>query len=507
MFAYLVKHKTSASGTLLKDCMIKNTLLSVTMRWLPRRFILLLKQVKQFLKRVKGAFRGKWIPAGFCLALILVVSLSALSYRNARRLTNNAEQLRQSNEKLQIISGLSISLAYTEFRRVDRVQLGDLSELKDYQTTIQSLKLQLAKLNQFPIRLAKQQQWLAALNALTDRREALFQQLIEQQQSQRLDMIAPEEMVTQIRQNQNSMRQIMAALQANEEAFLEDQAAYFQTGFENRLLLELVGALSTVVILVGIYSVASYQKTKRQQAEAQQQSLAQAKALSELKLQFFSLISHEFRTPLSHILGSAQLLEETLKSVVEPAKLKNLYRIQASAKLVTQLLNDVLTLARADAGKLEYNPSQVEIQTFCLNLIEDFHLLNEPQHAIKFSQQGDRTHAWMDARLMYSVLSNLLSNAIKYSPPSSTITFTLITAVEAIAFRVKDEGIGIAKEDLAELYNPFVRGKNAQRAIGTGLGLTVVKKCLDLHQGQISVESELGIGTTFTVSIPQGRDG
>jgi signal transduction histidine kinase len=405
-----------------------------------------------------------------------------------------------------MLSGLATALAYTEFRDIDDRQFIRLSALKESEIYIQSFKVQLNQLKQLSPSLTKQQRWLVALSALIDRREALFEQLVVQQQKQRSNLAAQAKLVTEIKQNQNSVRQVILTLGANEEGFLKSHADYFQTGFENRMVLELVGALSTFILLFGIYGLVSYQKTKRQQAEARQQSLVQAKALSELKLQFFSMVSHEFRTPLSHILGSAQLLEETLKPLVEPIKLKNLYRIQASAKLVTQLLNDVLMLARADAGKLEYNPKQVEIQTFCLNLIEDFHLFNESQHTIQFSRQGDRTHAWVDEKLLYSILSNLLSNAIKYSPPLSTIAFTLISKTDSIAFQIKDQGIGIAREDLGELYHPFVRGKNAQKIIGTGLGLTVVKKCLDLHEGHVSVESEVGVGTTFTVNMPQSCD-
>lgn len=436
---------------------------------------------------------------------MLVASISAISYRNAKRLTLNAAQLRESNMRLQMLSGLSTALAYAEFRYAGDSQPVRLGESREYQISLQRFKVQLNQLKQLSHGLAKQQE-LEAIDTLVDRRETLFQQLVVQQKNLQSNVSTQANLVTEIRQNQNSIRQIIFNLRANEESFLKSHAEYFQTGFENRMVLELVGALSTFILLFGIYGLVSYQKTKRQQAEARQQSLWQAKALSELKLQFFSMVSHEFRTPLSHILGSAQLLEETLKPLVEPPKLKNLYRIQASAKLITQLLNDVLMLARADAGKLEYNPKPVEIQTFCLNLIEDFHLFNESQHTIQFSQHGDRTHAWVDEKLLYSILSNLLSNAIKYSPPLSTIAFTLMTHTDSIVFQVRDEGIGIAREDLAELYTPFIRGKNAQNIVGTGLGLTVVKKCLDLHEGHISIESEIGSGTTFTVRIPQGDD-
>jgi signal transduction histidine kinase len=109
----------------------------------------------------------------------------------------------------------------------------------------------------------------------------------------------------------------------------------------------------------------------------------------------------------------------------------------------------------------------------------------------------------VDEKLLYSSLSNLLSNAIKYSPPDSTIYFTFRGKSESVTFEIKDEGIGIAIEDQQRLYDPFSRGSNARTILGTGLGLAIVRKCLDLHQGQIFVESQLGIGSTFTVQIPQ----
>lgn len=460
------------------------------------------KQVKRLLKWTNRSFRGKWIPAGFCLALVLMALISSISYRNANRLTRNAAQLQQSNEILQVLSSISLTLAYTEFRRSNHTLLRSLEALKEDKAEIDSLEPQLDQLKQ--LAFYRQRHCIEALTVLIDRREALFQALIEQRHNPQNG--SSQTLITQVKQNQTDIRSTIVKLQTNEKNFLANQAEYFQTGFENRLTLEQIGTFSTFMLLFCIYGLVYYQKVKRQQAEAKQYTLVQAKVLSELKLQFFSMVSHEFRTPLSHILGSAQLLGETLKPLVEPERLKNLYRIQASAKLMTQLLNDVLTLARADAGKLEYNPSQVEMQSFCLNLIEDFQSFSESQHSIQFFQRGDRTHAWVDERLLYSILSNLLSNAIKYSPSLSTIEFTLRWEPGAVTFQVKDEGIGIPAEDILNLYNSFVRGSNTKAVLGSGLGLAIVKKCLDLHQGNISVESQVEGGTTFTVTIPQPKE-
>jgi signal transduction histidine kinase len=186
---------------------------------------------------------------------------------------------------------------------------------------------------------------------------------------------------------------------------------------------------------------------------------------------------------------------------MEPQHLKNLHRIQSAAKLINQQLNDLLTVARADAGRMEFNPVPLEMQTFCLNLIEDFQAFSDTQRTIQFTKRGQSTHAMVDEKLLYSILSNLLSNALKYSDPQSTVYFLMICESYAVTFQIRDEGVGISLEDQQTLYELFSRGKNVQDRAGSGLGLAVVKRCVDLHQGRITVESQVGDGTTVTVKL------
>ncbi|WP_416674798.1 sensor histidine kinase [Egbenema bharatensis] len=167
------------------------------------------------------------------------------------------------------------------------------------------------------------------------------------------------------------------------------------------------------------------------------------------------------------------------------------------------LLADLLTLSRAEAGKLEFKPEQVNLPMFCHSLI------NEVQNsAVKTSkivlsaQQLDYDEVYLDPTLVSPILSNLLYNAIKYSPLESTITFSVFSTNQEVVFLVKDQGIGIHISDQMNIYEPFYRGKNAQEIEGTGLGLSVVKTCLDLHQGQIFVDSKVGFGTVFKVVLP-----
>lgn len=170
---------------------------------------------------------------------------------------------------------------------------------------------------------------------------------------------------------------------------------------------------------------------------------------------------------------------------------------------MNQLLTDILTFARAEAGKLEFNPDLLDLESFCLNLIEDIQFCSKPQPAIKFISRGRCIHARLDENLLYSILSNLLSNAIKYSPQGGIIQFILSCETDVVIFQIKDQGIGIPSESYQELFEPFYRADNVRNIVGTGLGLAVVKKCVDIHQGQIFLESEVEMGTTFTVKIPK----
>lgn len=242
--------------------------------------------------------------------------------------------------------------------------------------------------------------------------------------------------------------------------------------------------------------------TERKQAEEIRRTLEKEREINELKLRFFSMASHEFRTPLSTILISAQLLENSSKEWSEEKKLKNLYRIQSAAKTMTQLLTDILTLTRAESGKLEFNPEPLDIENFCQSLVEEIEFSTRAQQNIFFISQSVGKSACMDEKLLRSIFTNLLSNAIKYSPEDSHIYFILSYESGEAIFQIQDKGIGISPEDQELLYQSFHRGKNVGDVAGTGLGLAVVKKCVELHGGSIAVESKVGLGTTFTVAIP-----
>lgn len=242
--------------------------------------------------------------------------------------------------------------------------------------------------------------------------------------------------------------------------------------------------------------------TQRKQAEADMRhALAKEKELSLLKSRFVTMTSHEFRTPLTTILSSAELIEKYGFKWTQEKKQQHLLRIQAAVKQMTQLLNDVLLIGKAEAGKLEFKPTPLDLTEFCKGLVDEIQISNRDRQII-FENRFTYPNAYLDEKLLRHILSNLLSNAVKYSPQGSMVKFDLSQEQQIITFRVRDTGIGIPTTDLANLFDSFHRASNVGTISGTGLGLAIVKKSVDLHGGKIAVESEVGVGTTFTVHLP-----
>ncbi len=242
--------------------------------------------------------------------------------------------------------------------------------------------------------------------------------------------------------------------------------------------------------------------TERKQAEADMRvTLAKEKELSLLKSRFVTMTSHEFRTPLTTILSSAELIEKYGFKWTEEKKNQHLLRIQSSVKHMTQLLNDVLLIGQAEVGKLDFNPHEIDLTQFCRDLIDEMQISNQ-SHKIAWSSENSCVNTYMDEKLLRQILSNLLTNAIKYSPQGGIVHFELICTPQSVLLRVQDSGIGIPLTEQAKLFDSFYRATNVGTISGTGLGLAIVKKSVDLHGGKIAVESEIGVGTTFTVTIP-----
>ncbi len=242
---------------------------------------------------------------------------------------------------------------------------------------------------------------------------------------------------------------------------------------------------------------------ERQRLEEElRNALMKEKELSDLKSNIISVVSHEYRTPLATILSSSELLEHYSHKWSEDKRQLHFHRIQSSVHHLTQLVSDVLTISKAEVGKLEFCPSPLDLVTLCQELLEELQPTLKNQHSITFNTQGVCRSACFDEKLLRQVLTNLLSNAIKYSPEGGDIQLNLVWQQDSVTLYIQDGGIGIPKEDQSQLFDAFYRSSNVGTIAGTGLGLAIVKRCVDLHGGEIAVKSEVGVGTTFTITLP-----
>jgi signal transduction histidine kinase len=244
--------------------------------------------------------------------------------------------------------------------------------------------------------------------------------------------------------------------------------------------------------------------TERKQAEIETlKNLEREKQLGELKSRFTSMVSHEFRTPLSTIMISNELLEHYSSQWSEDKKSKYFRQIQMAVKHMTHLLDDILIVGEEDAASInKFNPTLFDVVAFCSELTDEIRLSLGAEHNFVFVCIHQNQDAFLDEKLLRLILSNLLSNATKYSPLHSTVTFRLMIEPESIIFEVEDEGIGIPEADQDKLFQLFHRATNVGTVAGTGLGLAIVKRSVDLHNGQVSFASHAGVGTKFRVMLP-----
>lgn len=243
--------------------------------------------------------------------------------------------------------------------------------------------------------------------------------------------------------------------------------------------------------------------TQRKRAEVELLSaLQREKELSEMKSKFVSIASHELRTPLATILSSSELLEHYSENLSVEDRLKMLHGIQGSVKRMNGMIEDVLVIGKAEAGALQFEPTPVDLRELCHKVVDELRGGVAKQHTIEFEQQFDRGSLNLDEKLLRHILTNLLSNAVKYSPPGSTVSLLLAEREGQALIEVTDQGIGIPVGDQARLFESFHRASNVGNRQGTGLGLVIVKKAVELHGGTIAIESKVDAGTRISVQLP-----
>jgi PAS domain S-box-containing protein len=259
--------------------------------------------------------------------------------------------------------------------------------------------------------------------------------------------------------------------------------------------------IGVVAVNRDITDLLTAQQERQEAAELRIQIQKQAE-LMRLKESFISIVSHEFRTPLTVIMASAELMLNYFEKMPSERRLKHINVILEQSQFMAGLLEDVLTINKARAGRLEFNPVPIDLAAFFQETLERIRGVDNNKHQFVFTSEGNLSHVPMDIKLLQHILVNLLSNAVKYSPDGGEVRLDVMRQGDEIVFRVSDQGIGIPPESLPQLYEPFFRANNTGTIGGTGLGMAIVKESVDLHQGTIQYESEVEVGTTVTVRLP-----
>jgi signal transduction histidine kinase len=238
------------------------------------------------------------------------------------------------------------------------------------------------------------------------------------------------------------------------------------------------------------------------QVQERTAELMKAKELNQLKSEFVSILSHDFRSPLNSILLSTGLLQNSQDQLTEERRLTHFQLIRSAITNMAHLLDEVSLIGKADSGQLQCQLTPLDLAAFCRQLFDELRLSSDENYEFLFSQQGELPQALWDENFLRHILHNLLSNAIKYSPRGGLVQFDLIAQETTLTIQVQDQGIGVPREDQPRLFEPFYRARNVDNIPGTGLGLAIARKCVEAHGGQISVQSEVGVGTTFVVRLP-----
>lgn len=230
-------------------------------------------------------------------------------------------------------------------------------------------------------------------------------------------------------------------------------------------------------------------------------ALEKEKEINDLKSRFVSMASHEFRTPLSTVLSSISLLAKYNTTEDQPKRDKHIDRIKSSVKTLTDILNEFLSLGKIEEGKVEVKSELFDISEFINRISNEMNVLLKPGQEIKYEHFGNIC-TYTDSILLKHVIINLVSNAIKFSPENAIITITCKVDNEKTTIKITDQGIGIPIADQIHLFERFFRATNATNIQGTGLGLHIVGRYIEILSGSISYLSELEKGSTFTIVLP-----
>jgi signal transduction histidine kinase len=448
--------------------------------------------------------------AGLGFASIILVSINALAYWQLKQHKNNSHELIRRSTVLEKLQLAFDNLKNAETEQTLYIFTGKKHYLEDYLKATVTVQQRIKDLKKLTIDNNKQQQRLDILDFLVAKKLAELEKIIKLRKDKGLDAARQLVLTEPSKQITKNIYLLIQEMEAEHRTGLEVSIRKAQASNRQDLIIVAVGIILSLVLLYFVYySIKGEIKALRKVELAQQklnreisEALEREKNVNELKSRIISVISHEYRTPLTTILSSTELLQYYSHRWSDEKKNIHFQRIKLAVHQLTALVSDVLDINKAESGKIEFNPYPLNLELFGRQLVEEIQQNKASEYAINFVSFGNDCSGVADEKLLQQIFTNLLLNAIKYSPKNSTIYFELRCFEGKAIFQIRDEGIGISATDKVNLFKSFERGSNVGTISGAGLGLAIVKKLVDLHGGQITVDSVVGMGTTVTVILP-----
>ncbi len=258
-------------------------------------------------------------------------------------------------------------------------------------------------------------------------------------------------------------------------------------------------------VMIRTHQLEEAMKAVEQSKDELSVALSREKELGDMKSRFVSMASHEFRTPLSTILSSASLVARYTQSEEQDKRDKHIQRIKSAVHNLTDILNEFLSIGKIEDGKIVTNFSEFNVKELLTNICSELQGITKTGQQLQLDFSGEEM-VELDITLLRNVFINLLSNAIKFSPEHAVIAVSGAVDARQATFEIRDRGIGISMDDQEHLFERFFRGKNATNIQGTGLGLHIVGKYVELMNGTICCESELEKGTAFIITFTFRKD-